>query len=303
MSRPTLAIRAADAVARIALRVPSLERALVVGLRQPALRRHLRLGAIAHGYSRVLRRREIRIAEMEGYRFYVNVGESLGIEPYFFRQPGTLWFTREIVRPGDVCIDAGANAGHYTFHCASIVSPGGRVFAFEPNPDFAELLRRSVRLNDYGRTVQIEQRALYARSGEVLPFLLSVEPTNTGTSSLVDHGWYVSPDRAIDVSTVTLDDFARGAGVDHLRLVKIDVERAEEFVLAGAERLIGERRIDYMIVEMHARSPAHDILDRTGYEGYLAVAEERRLVPAAEVPPDQFGDYLYVRPGLSLPRG
>jgi FkbM family methyltransferase len=301
MSRPTLAKRAADVLARIALRVPSLERALVQGLRQPALRRHLRLGAIAHGYPRVLRRREIRIAEMEGYRFYVNVGESLGVEPYFFRQPGTLWLTREIVRPGDACVDAGANAGHYTFHCASIVGPQGRVFAFEPNPDFAELLRQSVRLNDYGRTVRVEQRALYARSGEVLPFFLSVEPMNTGTSSLVDHGWFVSPDRAIDVSTVTLDDFARDAGVDRLRLVKIDVERAEEFVLTGAERLLGERRIDYLIVEMHARSPAHDILDRAGYQGHLAVPEERRLVPAGDVPPDRFGDYLFFRPGLSAP--
>jgi FkbM family methyltransferase len=301
MPRPTLAKRAADVLARIALRVPSLERALVQGVRQPALRRHLRLGAIAHGYPRVLHRREIRIAEMDGYRFYVNVGESLGVEPYFFRQPGTLWLTRELVRRGDACVDAEANAGHYTFHCASIVGPEGRVFAFEPNPDFAELLRQSVRLNDYGRTVQVDQRALYARSGEVLPFFMSVEPVDTGTSSLVDHGWFVSPDRAIDVRTVTLDDFARDAGVERLRFVKIDVERTEELVLAGAERLLGERRIDYLIVETHARSPAHDLLDRAGYQGYLAVAKDRRLVPGHEVPPDGFGEYLFVRPGLALP--
>jgi FkbM family methyltransferase len=238
---------------------------------------------------------------MDGYRFYVNVGESLGVEPYFFRDPGTIWLTREIVRRGDACVDAGANAGHYTFYCASLVGPEGRVFAFEPNPDFAELLRQSVALNGYARVVQVEQRALYGRSGEVLPFFVSLEPTNSGTSSLIDHGRFVTPDRSIEVKTAALDDVIRDAGVDRLRLVKIDVERAEEFVLAGAARLLEERRIDYLIVEMLAGTAAQDILGRAGYEGYLALPAERRLMPLAEVAPERFGDFLFVRPGLTLP--
>jgi FkbM family methyltransferase len=147
-------------------------------------------------------------------------------------------------------------------------------------------------LNGYARVVQVEQRALYGRSGEVLPFFVSLEPTNSGTSSLIDHGRFVTPDRSIEVKTAALDDVIRDAGVDRLRLVKIDVERAEEFVLAGAARLLEERRIDYLIVEM---------LGRAGYEGYLALPAERRLMPLAEVAPERFGDFLFVRPGLTLP--
>jgi len=71
----------ADALARFALSVPSAERALLAGTRNRFLRHHLHLGAIAQGYSRVLGRREIRIADMDGYRFYVNVAENLGIVP------------------------------------------------------------------------------------------------------------------------------------------------------------------------------------------------------------------------------
>ncbi len=185
----------ADGLARLALRVPALERALLLGARRPLLRRHLRLGAIALGYPRVLGRRELRIAELEGYRFYVNVGESLGVEPYFFGSTCTVGLTRSLIGPGDVCVDAGANAGHYTFFCASIVGPEGRVIAFEPNPEFARLLARSVQLNAYGGIVKVEARALDAVTGEVKRFFVSVNPTNSGTSSLVNH-WLVPVERA-----------------------------------------------------------------------------------------------------------
>ena len=199
MATPRFLQLAADGLARVALRVPVLERALLAGARRPLLRRHLRLGAIALGYPRVLGRRELRIAELDGYRFYVNVGESLGVEPYFFGSTGTVGLTRALIGPGDVCVDAGANAGHYTFFCASVVGARGRVIAFEPNPEFADLLARSVRLNAYAGIVQIEQRALDSVTGALKRFYLSVNPTNSGTSSLVNHGWFLSNERTIEV--------------------------------------------------------------------------------------------------------
>jgi FkbM family methyltransferase len=293
--------RLADALARLALRVPLAERALVAGTRNNFLRQHLRLGAIAQGYSRVLGRREIRIAEMDGYRFYVNVAEDLGIGPYFFCQTGTVWPASTLVGPGDTCVDAGANAGHHTFLFASLVGATGRVFAFEPNPEFADLLRKSVSLNGFGDIVRVDPRALFSVSGESRRFFLSVNPTNTGTSSLVDHGWYVSKDRAIDVSTVTLDDFAEEAGVERFRLVKIDVERAEEFLIAGAARALSTARIDYVIIEMYAGNRAQGLLEEAGYRGFFLQPSTGTAVVAEHVEPERFGDFLFMRPGLEAP--
>jgi len=293
----------ADALARIALRFPLLERILVAGTRSPALRRHLRLGAVALGYPRVLHRRDVRIAEMDGYRFHVNVGESLGVGPYFFGDSGTVWLTRSLIGAGDVCVDAGANAGHYTFLCASVVGLQGRIFAFEPNPEFVSLLRRSVALNGFEKIVEVNTRALWSSSGESKRFYVSTEPTNTGTSSLVDHGWFVSRAHSIEVQTLRFDDFALQAGLEHFRLVKIDVERAEDSVLEGAQRTLAERRIDYLIVEMHHGSRASDLLSAAGYRGYLLIPERRELLALSNVSKDSFGDFLYVRPGLSPPAG
>jgi len=261
----------ADVLARLALRVPLAERLLVVGTRSQFLRRHLHLGAIAHGYSRVSRRREIRIAELNGYRLYVNVGESLGIESYFFIESGAVWLAPSLLRPGDVCVDAGANAGNYTFLFASVVGSRGQVFAFEPNPELTELLRKSVSLNGYGEIVRIEERALFSATGERRPFFVSVNPMNTGTSSLIDHGVFVSHDHTVDVSTITFDDFAKNTGVDRFRLVKIDVERAEEFVIAGATKALAGARIDYIIIEMLAGHRTQALLEEAGYRGFLLV--------------------------------
>src|ERR1039458_10694426 len=55
----------------------------------------------------------------------------------------------ELVRPGMVCWDVGANVGFYTLLLAELVGAGGRVFAFEPVPRNVELLRRHVEMNRY----------------------------------------------------------------------------------------------------------------------------------------------------------
>ena len=124
-----------DLGARVALAYGPAERLLRAGIRRPRLRRRLKLGAVALGYTRVLQSRALRIAELDGYRFWVNVAEPLGIEPYFFGRPGTVWLAPRLVRPGDVCVDVGANAGHYTFMCAHAVGDSGRVISLEPNPN------------------------------------------------------------------------------------------------------------------------------------------------------------------------
>ncbi len=238
---------------------------------------------------------------MDGYRFYVNVGEFLGVEPYFFGNSLAVWLTTSLIRPGDVCVDAGANAGHYTFLCASVVGLTGRVFAFEPNPEFADLVRKSARLNTFGSIIRVDSRALYSSTGEVMRFMTSTNPMNSGTSSLVDHGLFVSRERALQVETVTFDDFVRDSGVDRFRLVKIDVERAEDSVIAGATKALAEHRIDYLIVELLAGSAAQRGLERAGYASYL-LHPDRKLVPAGEIEEGRFGDYLFVRPGLDVPR-
>src|SRR4051794_11098887 len=51
------------------------------------------------------------------------------------------------VRSGAACLNVGANLGVYALQFAHWSAPDGRVYAFEPNPQTASVLRRLVALN------------------------------------------------------------------------------------------------------------------------------------------------------------
>ena len=288
----------ANAVARAALGFKPLERMIAAACRRPALLKSFGVGAVAVGYSRVLSQPELRVADMQHYRLQVNVAEELGIGVFFFGNPGTLWFTPRLLRPGDCCVDAGANMGHYTFAMASEVGPSGRVLAFEANPAFVEMLNSSIAINQYEGRIVVYGKALWEGSDLEMTFYISMNSANSGTSSLVNHGFFLSPDRHIVVRTVTLDDAAREASIDHFRLVKIDVERAEEFVITGAHHLLSEHRIDFLIVELIAGTKAQELLSSHGYTGWLASNDRTTLTPIGEVTPGVFGDFLFASPAV-----
>jgi FkbM family methyltransferase len=184
--------------------------------------------------------------------------------------------------------------------CANAVGKAGRVIAVEPNPEFVQLLERSVALNGYAGRVCVKEVALAANCGTAL-FNVSDDSDNSGVSSLVDHGAFRTGSHAIEVHTTTLDRLCEEMALGPLRLVKIDVERAEDAVLAGSNEVLRRRQVDYFIVEIVSGTRSQAVLTGAGYEGYLIDADRHSLVPLGEVGPGRFGDYLFKRQGLLTP--
>jgi len=295
--RPSFRLRLAERLARVSAGSPAAERALVALCHREPVRRALRLGAIAIAYSRILDHPEVRVAELDGYRLAVNVGEHLGVAPYFFGDTGTHWPTPYLLSPGGTCVDAGANFGHTTFFAASRVGPSGRAIAFEPNPACAALIRQSIQLNGFEGRVTLDGRALWHTSGARLPLLISPLRDNSGISSLLVHTPELQGATTVEVETVRLDDAAEAMGVTRIDLVKIDVERAEQHVLRGAERLLAAAAIDHLIVEMYSDDPSAEHLRSCGYRGWRIIPVGRRLEPAPAPGAERvFGDYLWVSP-------
>jgi FkbM family methyltransferase len=131
----------------------------------------------------------------------------------------------EIIKPGMVVVDVGANIGIYTNFLADLVGPGGTVFAFEPSRLNFSRLRSNVRSDN----VTMIEAAVGETSGTAQLFL--------SHEANVDHRLYDSGDgrSAVDVSLVSLDDyFPAGSRVD---FIKVDVQGHEYSVLKGAERI------------------------------------------------------------------
>ena len=80
-----------------------------------------------------------------------------------------------------------------------------------------------------------------------------------------------------EVPAVTLDDHCKAHGLDHVDLIKIDVEGAEVDALLGAQHILTARAVDALLfevslpqVESLGRRPeeAFELLSECGYQAF-----------------------------------
>lgn len=128
-----------------------------------------------------------------------------------------------------VVLDIGAFTGLYSL-IAARANPTCQVIAFEPHPLIGERLRHNIGLNQ-GIRVDVIPYAVCSSSG-TRQFHLG-GPGLPSSSSIADawDGRYST----INVEAIDVDTFVEMSGLDRVDLVKIDVEAAEEEVLAGME--------------------------------------------------------------------
>ena len=156
-------------------------------------------------------------------------------------------------------MDVGANIGTFTIKMATLTGPTGRVVAFEPNPVCFALLEASLymnRMRGLRADVRLEQQALGATSGFASLFA-PVRHRGKGSfrrenaqQGPEDHDSY----EHLEVPVQRLDEVL--TDVAEIRLIKIDVEGFEVDVLEGMERLLAERRVRAIDIELNYRLTA-----------------------------------------------
>jgi FkbM family methyltransferase len=130
---------------------------------------------------------------------------------------------QQLLKPGAVVVEAGANIGALTVPMARAVGDTGRIIAYEPQWVLAELLRRNAAANALGN-IDIRNAALGAAPGAIeVPELDYARAGNYGGVALG-----AVPGRAVALETID------GLALAHVDLIKIDVEGMESEVLAGA---------------------------------------------------------------------
>jgi FkbM family methyltransferase len=177
-----------------------------------------------------------RIAERNGIVYRLDIGTYGGWCVYGYRSSN--WKIGKLLQPGQNMVDIGANLGEVALSCAKRVQPGGKVFAFEPNPAAYELLAANLELNS-GLPCQPIPLALGAIEGTVQ--LRLPDHRNNGTVTIdasgISFGGYIGA-----CSMETLDGYADRVSLPKIHLVKIDVEGYESAVLNGAKRCIDRWR-------------------------------------------------------------
>ncbi len=158
------------------------------------------------------------------------IGRSL--EAYGEFSEGECQLLRQIVKPGQVIVEAGAHIGAHTIPLSRWVGSGGRVLAFEPQRIVFQTLCANVALN--GRTnVACQPRALGQRPGTLrVPPVDYTQAINTGGIALCEGA------QGELVEVVTIDSLELSA----CHLIKVDVEGMELEVLRGAEATLARHR-------------------------------------------------------------
>lgn len=165
------------------------------------------------------------MAELSDFRFWFNTTDSemgmrMGLGLY---EPETVQFFRDIIMPGMVCWDIGAQTGFFSCLFATLSGPGGRVHAYEPMPQSYAMILRNIRENGLEARVTIKNMACSDAKG-------AVPMTQASGMFVVDH----ESSDARQIACVRLDQ----EGLRAPDLIKIDVEGHEPAVLRGLEGVL-----------------------------------------------------------------
>lgn len=178
-----------------------------------------------------------------------------------------LAFVGRTVRPGQVCLDIGANIGLFTVALAHAAGPDGWVHAFEPDPDNFALLQRNAAPWQHDCHIRLHAMACGTEDGNAQ---LHRSTENRGMHRLYDSA--CCQGEAVEVPVRRIDDVVNGP-VD---FIKIDIEGFEPFAVRGATETI---RRSPRLVLMTEFSPLSMLEAGASASGYLALLLELGLVP------------------------
>lgn len=160
-------------------------------------------------------------------------------------------------------LDVGANIGTFALHTFSL-RPGAEILSVEPSAPVYWMLERN-RAANAALAWYTERAALWSSAGE-LRFETAKRSSMSGHIS--DQGTEIVP-------ATTLELVARQHSFHEVDVLKMDLEGAEEAVLAASEAYLG--RVRSMIIQVHPRrcnaERVFGLLRR--HFPYLSVAPDR----------------------------
>jgi len=202
------------------------------------------------------------------------LGKYIYIDGVF--EPDCWNFVKGFLRPGMVVFDLGANLGQYTLLAAHCVGQQGRVHSFEPSERMFRELEFNVTLNGLSALCTLNRVAVSDAPGTA-----RLSRYEEGAEVFGSLGAHRRSEANVigyeEVQTVTLDDYLKDRGIDHVDFIKMDIEGAELLALKGAGTLLSRRDAPTILLEMgdmntdgfgYKSSCIWDCLESLGYRMY-----------------------------------
>lgn len=184
--------------------------------------------------------------ETKGMILYHQVGpgkRGFGWLYNFDYEPETHQAFERYVQQGMTVADVGAHLGYFSLLSGTLVGKSGRVFAFEPDPEFHGLLQKNIAANGLESTITPVHAAVGNTETKARFFL------GTSTSSSL----FKLPDssgRTVTTDVITLDSFFGNLGWPSIDLIKIDVDGGDRDVLLGMKHVVQRNQNLRLVVEL-----------------------------------------------------
>ena len=199
-------------------------------------------------YKRLHFKGPFRISVGENHSFAMHHHNRYGLETEYFWHGLQGWESASIEVWAKLCaeakviLDIGANEGIYSL-LSKCLSPRALVIAFEPLPSAFAMLKANVTLNNYD--IECEERAVSDFDGKGALFSSSEEYSTEATLDRSSINVYGLQSWQVDI--VKLSTVIESLHLEHIDLIKIDVERAEPGVLKGMGEYLSRFRPSILI--------------------------------------------------------
>jgi FkbM family methyltransferase len=171
------------------------------------------------------------------------------------------------VKKGNYVIDAGGCWGETALYFAQEVGESGKVFTFEFIPSNLRIMERNFDLNGALKDrINIVKNPIWQHSGKKIYY------TDNGPGSSVSEEKL--SEKAVEISTLALDDFFLEKKLPRVDFIKMDIEGSELEALKGAEGLMKKYRPTLAISIYHKPEDYYQIIEYVnsldlGYRFYL----------------------------------
>jgi FkbM family methyltransferase len=237
----------------------------------------------------------MRLAYPDGALDVIRWGSRLRLHPRDNGCEKNLLFTPQMYEPAEraelaaeidrakadglpfVFVDVGANVGLFSFFVAARADQNARILAVEPDAENLSRLAFNIRINP-GVPIRVASVALWDSVGKMA---LEVDRRDRGGTRIMKSTGRDAP----TVDAQTLLQLLQGAAIDAIDAIKIDVEGAEDMILAPFFRDAPKSVWPRLIVLEDAR-PAWtvDLFSLLASLGYIVVSRTRLNVMLRRLP-------------------
>jgi FkbM family methyltransferase len=187
---------------------------------------------------------------------------------------------KNILRPGMVVFDVGANIGDYSILFSLLVGNCGKVYSFEPTANI--FIQLQERVKEYGcQNIFLFQNAIFSQNQLIefnqFPDEYSVW-NSIGKPQMLNpenQNQYVPIVKTEMIEAMTLDSFCQQYQIEFIDYLKLDVEEAETDALQGSIGLLTKKAIRFIQFEISQKmleglnrqaKETFDLLINIGYE-------------------------------------